>query len=455
MIRSLLLCSSLIAAPYMYGANIAVIDSGLDFQHEELNELIWNNMVEIPDNGIDDDGNGYIDDMRGWNFANQHAYLIDYDDEQFYLPAMDKFLDIQARAMMGQATVGEKKWAQQQIKDRDFVNSFTKYLNYAHGTHVAGIMTKGIQDIKVVDIRIIPGKAIEEEEKNLTRDIQFALEEGQEIGFIREFILKLGLLYMAKANGTLFGEIAMYLDQANVLVANGSFGMGIEQARGIVTPFLLLAGGGVQPSPDLIDEFAVFYLKESRKEQQKAFAKAPNTLFVFAAGNSAVDNDMFPSLPASIGIDNSLAVGASIGMNKLAPFSNFGAMSVDVFAPGVGIRSLAPMDKMMTMSGTSQAAPYVANLAVQVRLMNPSLTPMEVKDIIMLTIDRKGYLEGLAYSEGVINNKRAILAAELSKDLDIREAVKQSRSKIADIVSEQLESEIPLYIGKPFLPSYR
>jgi len=60
---------------------VAVIDSGIDIDHEDLDGVIWKNKKEIPNNGIDDDKNGYIDDIHGWNFLgdgyNEKNYLTD------------------------------------------------------------------------------------------------------------------------------------------------------------------------------------------------------------------------------------------------------------------------------------------------------------------------------------------------------------------------------------------
>ena len=192
-----------------------------------------------------------------------------------------------------------------------------------------------------------------------------------------------------------------------------------------------------------------------RLEQKKAFALAPNTLFVFAAGNDGVDNDQFPTVPASVRLDNTIAVGASIANNGVAPFSSYGALAVEVFAPGVGIQSIAPMDRTLGMSGTSQAAPMVARVASSIRLKNPELSPLEVKGIIMGTVDRKSFLAGMAYTEGLINEGRAKKAAELSLSHSLRDAIKISKAEIADAPEEAPSIVKPLLIGTPLLPSFR
>lgn len=438
----------------IYAATIAVIDSGVDYKHSGLESYIWFNEAEQL-NDLDDDGNGLVDDIRGWNFANNHARLIEYEDEVFFNEDIAKFLDIQSRSLSGNATIGEQKWAQKRLKDGGFARDMSSYLNYAHGTHVAGIVTKGLEQGRLIDIRIIPGRNIDEAQENLKSDIISALDNNEDIDFILEFIFKFGLRMYAKLGVKTFTNVADYLAAQDVRVANASIGIGLAQARSFVTPFLMIIKRSQSISQELIDEYAVFYLNEVKKFQKEAFAKASDTLFIFASGNEGLDNDVMPTLPAAVNLPNSMAVGASVGYQEVATFSNFGALSVDVFAPGVGIKSLAPNERNLVMSGTSQAAPYVAAIAARIRDLNPELTPAETKAIIMGTVDRKAFLKGKAYTEGIANTDRAILAAELSLDRSVSEAVAESQAAIRDGVSDLLgEKAESVLIGKPFLPRY-
>lgn len=447
------LVSLLVSAP-SFATNVAVIDSGIDYKHSGLQSFIWFNENEQI-NDLDDDGNGLIDDMRGWNFANNHARLIEYEDEIFFDPDIIKFLDIQSRSLSGNATVGEQKWAQQRLSEGGFARDMASYLNYAHGTHVAGIMTQGLDQVKLIDIRIIPGRKIDEAEQNLKNDIISALNNNDDVDFILEFIFKFGLKMYAKIGVRSFSNMAEYLAAKNVKVANASIGLGLEQARSFVAPFLMIIKRSQSISQELIDEYAIFYLNELRKEQMRAFERSADTLFVFAAGNDGVDNDVAPTLPASVNLSNTMAVGASIGYQAVASFSNFGALSVDVFAPGVGVESFAPNERQLVMSGTSQAAPYVASVAARIRDLNPKLSPAETKAIIMGTVDRKSFLKGLAYTEGLVNRERAILAAELSLDRSLSDAIADSQASIRDAASDLIGSKAePVLIGKPFMPRF-
>lgn len=445
----------LLISPIAQATTIAVIDSGIDYKHSQLEDLIWENEKETDLNQLDDDGNGLVDDVRGWNFANNHSRLIDYDDEAFYNADIDKFLDIQNRSLFGEATVGEQKWAEAKLKEGSFARDMGSYLNYAHGTHVAGIMTDGVTGVKVIDIRVIAGKEMEEVERNLKEQVRIALIEKEDMEFILEFVFKMGLKLYAKMSNKMFSNVVDYLIANDVKVANASIGFGLNQARSFVSPFLMIIGRGQAPSQELIDEYAVFFLKQMRQAQQQAFAKASDTLFIFAAGNDGEDNDISPTLPGSVNLANTMSVGASINREAIAPFSNFGALSVDVFAPGVGIKSLAPMDKTVIMSGTSQASPMVASIAVKVKQLNPKLSPAEIKAIVMGTADRQEFLKGKAYTEGLVNQKRAILAAELSLDRSVKEAIDESKAEVENLSSGSLYPELnSKLIGKPYLPSF-
>src|SRR5690606_10906985 len=114
---------------------------------------------------------------------------------------------------------------------------------------------------------------------------------------------------------------------------------------------------------------------------------APNTLFVLAAGNDGMDNDRFPTAPANVKLDNAITVAATMNNEDLASFSNYGARMVDVAAPGVGILSSVPGNDRLHLSGTSQAAPYVSNVAGRIVDANLALRPAQIRTILMETVD--------------------------------------------------------------------
>jgi hypothetical protein len=285
----------------------------------------------------------------------------------------------------------------------------------------------------------------------MEKDVRVAAEEGKEINWIVKQIIKAGLGLFAKSQGTIFGSVGTYLHSAKVDVANASLGMGVMQAEMIVKPLLKLAGRGQEPSPELVKELAVFFLQRVNAEQEVLLKNAPQTLFVFAAGNEANDNDIYPTAPASIDHPYKISVAASFADGRLAPFSNFGAQKVDLAAPGVSIVSPIPDDLSMALSGTSQAAPYVAGVAAHIKDTNPDLTPTEIKTILMQTVDRHPELVGKVKAEGVLNEKRALYAAELSLSKPLMAAIREAQSSVASALQESVQTREaqPVWIPVP------
>jgi subtilisin family serine protease len=121
-----------------------------------------------------------------------------------------------------------------------------------------------------------------------------------------------------------------------------------------------------------------------------------------------------------------------MGGFSLARFSNFGIKNVDVAAPGVAIVSAVPGNEYLSVSGTSQAAPYVSNIAAKIKETNTALAPSEIKKILMMTVDLKDFLKGKVVSAGIVNSKRAVYAAELSKTMALVKAIQTARVDIAD-----------------------
>lgn len=106
-------------------------------------------------------------------------------------------------------------------------------------------------------------------------------------------------------------------------------------------------------------------------------------LFVCAAGNNGRNNDEFPDYPSCYNLTNLISVGASNAFDAKCDYSNFGATTVHIFAPGELIMSTLPNGSYGRMSGTSMAAPYVAGVTALMLSLCPDLTPYEIKTKIM------------------------------------------------------------------------
>ena len=113
-------------------ANIAIVDSGNDFEHKDLKEKAWINPIEIANNDRDEDRNGYPDDINGWNFADSNNALIDYSYAWSDTPDVRKFFDIQLKSFLGTITQEEKEWANTKFSEEKFIKDITVYGHYRH-----------------------------------------------------------------------------------------------------------------------------------------------------------------------------------------------------------------------------------------------------------------------------------------------------------------------------------
>ena len=141
-----------------------------------------------------------------------------------------------------------------------------------------------------------------------------------------------------------------------------------------------------------------------------AMATYPNTLYVVAAGNNGTDNDVQPVTPCVSSLANVLCVGASTISDTKAWFSNYGASTVDLFAPGQAIFSTYPTSTYQYLDGTSMASPYVAGTAALVAAQL-GLRGSALAERIKATVDHPTALSGLSVTGGRVNAARAVGAA--------------------------------------------
>jgi subtilisin family serine protease len=288
---------------------IGIIDTGIDYLHPDLIDNIWTNPNEIPGNGIDDDNNGYIDDVHGWDFAN--------DDND----PMDDFF---------------------------------------HGTHCAGIVAaKGNNGVGVCGV---------------------AWEAS--------------LMALKFLDNTGYGYDSDAIDAINYAAAMGA-------------KVLSNSWGGSSFDQALEDAIA-----------------ASNTVFVVAAGNYGSDLEANPEYPACYPLDNVICVASTDNNDALSTWngsgSNYGAVSVDLAAPGSSIYSTTPRLQNRTMasynispmyaylSGTSMATPIVSGVAALMLEKNGSLTPLQVKNILLTNVDHLSSLDGKCVSGGRVNAYQAL-----------------------------------------------
>ena len=261
---------------------VGIIDEGLMYFHEDLVGNVWSNPFD-PVDGVDNDGNGYIDDTNGYDFQSNDNSVYDGNGD--------------AHGTHVSGTVAAKG---------------------GNGTGVAGVCWNGI---KLISAKFL-GRA-----GGTTADAIRAVD------YITDLKTRHGL---------------------NIVATNNSWG-----------------GGGY--SEGLFDAIER--------------ANTANILFIAAAGNSGVNNDVTPSYPASYSNNNIISVAAIDSTGNLTSWSNYGSTSVDIGAPGADIWSTVPKKNnrsaYSSYSGTSMATPHVTGAAALYAAAHPGSTAADIKNAIL------------------------------------------------------------------------
>ena len=142
-------------------------------------------------------------------------------------------------------------------------------------------------------------------------------------------------------------------------------------------------------------------------------ANAKGVLFIAAAGNNATNNEQTPEYPASYKLPNVVSVAATGGTDKLTNFSNYGATSVHLAAPGYSILSTFLQNQYGYLSGTSMAAPHVSAAAALLKSAYPALTAAQLKDLLLSSVDTFDALKNKVVSAGRLNVARAFELAKV------------------------------------------
>lgn len=283
---------------------VGVIDEGIMYMHEDLAANIWANGYE-PADGVDNDGNGYRDDVRGWDFANNDSTIFDGTSDD-------------------------------------------------HGTHVSGTIAGAGGNGKGVAGMCWSAKLVSA--KFLGRQGGTTANAVKAVNYLTDLKTRHGL---------------------NIVATNNSWG----------------GGGFSKALKDAIDA-----------------AGAQNILFVAAAGNNGANIDATPSYPAAYGSANIISVAAIDKNGNLASWSNYGATTVDIGAPGVAIVSTLPAAKKGAIlsgygsySGTSMATPHVTGAAALYASSHPGASAAQIKAAILGSAIPTASLNGRTATGGRLN----------------------------------------------------
>lgn len=272
---------------------VAVIDSGIDTRHPDLVSNLWTNPNEIPGNGVDDDRDGLVDDVNGWNYVTNTGDVTDDD---------------------------------------------------GHGTHVSGII---------------------------------AAAGNNRVGVA-------GVAWSAKIMALKFLDSQGDGDTENAVTA-------IYYAVNHGARVINASWGGSDFSQALRDAIR--------------YAGNRGVVFVTAAGNESVNNDTTPSYPANDRIANQISVAAIDRLGRLADYSNYGARTVDLAAPGTDILSTVP-GGYDTYSGTSMAAPFVSGVVALLVGLHPEYSSTQLVSRIVKSTTPVASLVGKTVSGGMLSAAR-------------------------------------------------
>ena len=409
---------------------IAVVDSGTDLNHKDLVNKKWVNPIDI-DDAVDNDDNGYIDDINGWNFAENNNKLIDMSFLGTFSADVYKYFEVQTRALRGEATAEDLAWIKKMQADAKFIGQLGTFGNFVHGTHVAGIVAKNADLAKVMVLKLMATKAPGTSAGKF-EDATDPVVQASKKSLGKDDLIKFGLKLLASQQGKALAPIGKYLKAEKARVANCSFGTSTAAAKQLLAPILKIVLKRDATPAELLD-YSKFFVAEVVKSSVELTKPAPTTLFVIAAGNDGSNNDELPTSPENNKAQNTISVAATFGYQKIASFSNYGDKMVEVAAPGVGILSSIPGDQYLTVSGTSQASPFVANIAGLILDANPNLSNTDVKAILMGTVDKKEFLKGKVAAAGIVNVNRAVTAAKLALHMQLTQALESARAQINDV----------------------
>lgn len=446
--------ASSILALNSYGAVVAVVDSGADIEHKAIAGKIWKNTLEVEakDAGGDEDNNGLIDDFFGFNFTKMNNVLINKEDFGLFdqdVKTLYKFQYFYELYSMGH-NLFTKELANQfneMIKNSELMQRSQVFGGFAHGTHVAGIIAQDNSELQLITIKGLSGgtqsamkmlnELVEENKEELTAQTENTVTANllDNESFKKE-IEGFADTVADSMIGTVTNAI-IYSAQKNARVLNASLGSSLENiAPSIAGTF----GPYGATEKDIIDISNMILDAAIAKTEANLKEVSPNTLLVIAAGNSSANNDIESFSPANVQADNSITVAATFDRISLASFSNYGATKVHVAAPGVGINSSIPGGDYVYMNGTSQAAPFVSRVASKIVDANTALSSLDIKTILMGTVDKKDFLKGKVISEGIVNEDRAILAAEISRFSTVEESILLANAIVPDVEAIEISS---------------
>lgn len=338
---------------------VAIWDTGVDV--DVFPDNLWVNTAEKL-NGIDDDGNGFVDDVHGI------AYDIDYEKTPQLLYTVENaqatvsalkdmmkgFLDLQAAIESPEASALRQKAATMEPEDMaPFMEDLMQYALHMHGTHVGGIAIDGNPAARIMPVRfevdyhvVPPAPTVEDAHKA----------------------------------AQMYRDIINYYKTNSVRVVNMSWVGTIRETE------RALEMNGIGETPGERAKLAREIYDITKETIYELIKNTPEILYVNGAGNDNDDVSFEDFYPTSFDLPNILVAGAVDQAGDETSFTSFGER-LDIYANGYEVMSYLPGGDSMPASGTSMSSPQAANLAAKLFALEPSLTPVEAIDLIIQGAD--------------------------------------------------------------------
>jgi len=415
---------------------VGVIDSGIDVEHEDLKDVLWINEKEIPGNGIDDDKNGYVDDIYGWNFLGGNGVSAPEQLEITRLYAKYK-AKYEGKTLKDIPADQKADFEKYQKYEKQYKADSGKHIQRMAGlTQMNTVFDDIIKYLGTDTFTLEDLQAIKTDDPKLQQEIATAIGmygrgatykdfkeyydgQAKNKNYDLEYDSRIivgddpeDITDVVYGNPYVIGSVDDEIHGTHVsgiILANRNNNIGM---KGVADNAKLMSVRAVPDGDERDKDVALairYAVDNGAKVINMSFGKSwsPNPEWVFdafkyaekndvllvhAAGNDAKDIDVKENWPNDTKdkineiVDNVITVGAmsaNYDENMPATFSNYGKKNVDVFAPGYKIYSTFPKNEYQKISGTSMASPEVAGVAALIRSYYPKLSASQVKHIIM------------------------------------------------------------------------
>ncbi len=419
---------------------VAVIDGGVDIFHPDLIKNIWTNEKEIPGNGIDDDKNGFVDDVHGWDFiggkdgndVNQDNYELtrvyrdlkkkygaginggDPKEYEYFLKIQSEFneriddgkknLDFFTNLCNSVddmvKDLGKNPFTSEDLKN---YNPTDNKLMMAKIFLNAYVQQTGTQDYQSVINEMNEGKKQYESMVNYGYNLDF--DPRNVVGDNYSDVNEKGY-----GNNEVQGPDGLHGTHVSGIIGavrNNNLGMdgvgtnvkimaircvpdGDERDKDVANAIRYAADNGAKIINMSFGKS--FGYNKTAVDEAVKYAVSKDVLIVHAAGNDGKNNDKSDNFPNDKFDDGSgyaatwIEVGASGPDGGAAPFSNYGKLGVDIFSPGMEIYSTIPDGKYINEQGTSMASPVCAGVAAIIRSYYPNLKAVQVKQVLLSSV---------------------------------------------------------------------